>query len=169
MSNYCGHWRLLIHLKLLIIDWYNSIIGDGDIKVVIVGVFDVMYWSNHVTNTDNDLALWALNGFFNLYLITKISFPFVYKASSLCFLGSRKTTNIFEAIKDYHRHSQWHLPKGFGGFTSPKGKTPVRVMITSQMGATAYSKGVKVRCLDVFRSVPATVKTQRLERRNMTA
>lgn len=107
MSNYCGHWQLFVDSFAIInIDWYNSIIGDGDIKVVIVGVFDVMYWSNHVTNTDNDLALWALNGYFNLFLITKISFPFVYKASSLCFLGSRKMANIFEGIKDYHRRSQ---------------------------------------------------------------
>lgn len=169
MSNYCGHWQLFVDSFAIInIDWYNSIIGDGDIKVVIVGVFDVMYWSNHVTNTDNDLALWALNGYFNLFLITKISFPFVYKASSLCFLDSRKMANVFEGIKDYHRHSQ-SVSLDLEALHHLKEKHQWDCMMTSQMGATAYSKGVKVRCLDMFRSVPATVKTQRLEKRNTTA
>ena len=43
--------------------------GDVDTKPLTLGVFDGRYWSNHVNNTDNNLSVWVLDGYINLYLI----------------------------------------------------------------------------------------------------
>lgn len=59
-------------------------------------------------------------------------------------------------------------PKGFGSSASPKGKAPVRVRIQFQTSATPIENMSRSFVDDVFRSVPATVKTGRLEGKNTT-
>ncbi|XP_078213732.1 uncharacterized protein LOC118149687 [Callithrix jacchus] len=71
----------------------------------------------------------------------------------------------FESTGDYHRYSQWHLPKGFESFASTRGKAPVRVKIQFQTGATSILKVSRSCAYDVFTSVLETKKTERLEGR----
>lgn len=58
-------------------------------------------------------------------------------------------------------------PKGFGSSASPKGKAPVRGYNSRQVPLLIQNMS-RLFVDDVFRSVPATVKTGRLEGKNTT-